>query len=98
MPMPLIAIVSGLLLIGVGVAGYTLAEAESAVTALIPAAVGLLIARRASWPPRSRELVSTRCTPPPPLGCSAFSPPVGGSQWCSLRAKAARSAARPSGR
>ena len=44
MPMPLIAIVSGLLLIGVGVAGYTLAEAESAKTALIPAAVGLLIA------------------------------------------------------
>jgi hypothetical protein len=44
MPMPLISVISGLLLIGVGVAGYTLAEAESAKTALIPAAVGLLIA------------------------------------------------------
>jgi len=42
--MPLIAIVCGLLLIAVGVAGYTLSDAESPVTALIPAGVGLLLA------------------------------------------------------
>ena len=41
--MPLVAIVCGLLLMGVGLAGYTLSDAESPVTALIPAGVGLLL-------------------------------------------------------
>ena len=41
--MPLVAIVCGVLLIAVGVAGYTLAEADSPVTALIPAGVGILL-------------------------------------------------------
>ena len=42
--MPLVAIVCGVLLIGVGIAGYTLSDAESPVTALIPAGVGVLLA------------------------------------------------------
>ena len=41
--MPLVAIVCGALLIAVGVAGYTLAEADSSGTALIPAGVGILL-------------------------------------------------------
>lgn len=41
--MSLISIISGALLIAVGIAGYTLSEAESPVTALIPAGVGILL-------------------------------------------------------
>ena len=43
MPMPLIAVVSGLLLIGVGAVGYALSEAAHRWTALIPAVAGLLL-------------------------------------------------------
>lgn len=42
--MPLTAIVCGVLLIGVGIAGYSLSGAEKSVTALIPAAAGVLLA------------------------------------------------------
>lgn len=41
--MPLIAIVCGVLLIGVGIAGYTLSNAADRGTALIPAGVGVLL-------------------------------------------------------
>ena len=41
--MPTVAIVCGALLVGVGAAGYTLSDAESPVTALIPAGVGVLL-------------------------------------------------------
>ena len=42
--MPLTAIVCGVLLIGVGIVGYTASEADNPVTALIPAAAGVLLA------------------------------------------------------
>ena len=42
-PAPYYAIGSGIALIGVGAIGYVLSDAESPVTALIPAAVGLLL-------------------------------------------------------
>ena len=41
--MPLTAVVCGLLLIGVGILGYTLSDAENPVTALIPAGWGILL-------------------------------------------------------
>ena len=41
--MPMTAIVAGLLLIAVGVTGYTVSDAENPVTALIPAGWGVLL-------------------------------------------------------
>jgi hypothetical protein len=42
--MPAVAIVCGLLLIAIGVVGYTASEAANPVTALIPAGWGILLA------------------------------------------------------
>lgn len=42
--MPLTTVVCGLLLIGVGIVGYTLSDADNPVTALIPAGWGILLA------------------------------------------------------
>lgn len=41
--MPLTAVVCGLLLIGIGIVGYTISDADNPVTALIPAGWGLLL-------------------------------------------------------
>jgi hypothetical protein len=41
--MPLTAVACGLLLVGVGIAGYTVSDEPNPVTALIPAAWGILL-------------------------------------------------------